>query len=221
MEAQRRVQEHGATEFWWSSEDTGPNSTLPAFELCLMSPKLPGQDTSHFNKLSWQVQVNWKVYHVECDRRFAKDIQCLMHYAKELDLVTKYWGRHAHVSKVVDKSSLPSKNKRLIQVAQRHTNTNYHFSMIFEDISGIADLDEYAAVKDEETGRKIVTITLHTVLLKYLRLSDGHQLIAEIHQLKEPMAPVQAIVPNTPEAEHMIVMMNKNFPSYVGNVLRD
>jgi hypothetical protein len=35
------------------------------------------------------------------------------------------------------------------------------------------------------------------------------------------MAPVQAVIPNTPEAEKMIVMMNKNFPSYVGNVLND
>jgi hypothetical protein len=33
MEAQSQVQEQDATEFWWSSEDTGPKSTLPAFEL--------------------------------------------------------------------------------------------------------------------------------------------------------------------------------------------
>ncbi len=41
-EAQSRVQEQDATEFWWSSEDTGPKSTLPAFELRLINPKLPG-----------------------------------------------------------------------------------------------------------------------------------------------------------------------------------
>ncbi len=70
MEAQGRVQEHDATEFWWSSKDTGPKSTLPAFELRLVNPKLLGQDTSHFNKLSWRVQVNWKVYHVECGLPF-------------------------------------------------------------------------------------------------------------------------------------------------------
>jgi hypothetical protein len=129
-----------------------------------MNPKLPGQVTSHFNKFSWWIQANQKVYHVECDRGFAKDIQHLMQYAKELDLVTKYWGCHAHVSKVGDKSSLPSKIKCLIQVAQRHTN--YQCSMILEDIAGIVDLNGSAAVKDEETGCKIMTITLCTVLLK-------------------------------------------------------
>jgi hypothetical protein len=35
------------------------------------------------------------------------------------------------------------------------------------------------------------------------------------------MAPVKAVAPNTPKAERMIVMMNKNFPSYIGNVLKD
>jgi hypothetical protein len=45
-------------------------------------------------------------------------------------------------------------------------------------------------------------------------------MIAEIHQAKEPMVPVQAVVLNTPEAECMIAMMNKNFPAYIGNVLR-
>jgi len=35
------------------------------------------------------------------------------------------------------------------------------------------------------------------------------------------MGPVQAVIPNTPEAERMILMMNKNVPSYIGNVLKD
>jgi hypothetical protein len=93
--------------------------------------------------------------------------------------------------------------------------------MILEDVFGIVDLDGSAAAKDEETGREIGSYSLCTILLKYLRLSNGHQLIAEIHQAKEPMAPVQAVIPSTPEAEQMIAMMNKNFLSYVGNLLKD
>jgi hypothetical protein len=73
-----------------------------------------------------------------------------MHYAKEMGLVAKFWGRHAHVSEVVEKSSSPSKIRRLVQVTQRHTN--YQCLIILEDVSGIVDLDGSAAVKDEETG---------------------------------------------------------------------
>jgi hypothetical protein len=72
--AQSQIQEQDPTEFWWGLEDTAPNSSLPPLELRLENPKLPGQDTSHFNKLSWRVQANRKVYHVECNSRFAKDI---------------------------------------------------------------------------------------------------------------------------------------------------
>jgi hypothetical protein len=35
------------------------------------------------------------------------------------------------------------------------------------------------------------------------------------------MGLVQAVIPNTPKAERMILMMNKNVPVYVGNVLKD
>jgi hypothetical protein len=46
-------------------------------------------------------------------------------------------------------------------------------------------------------------------------------LIIEIHEANGVIGPVQAVIPNTPEAEQVIVMMNKNSPAYVGNILRD
>ncbi len=217
--AQSQIQEQDPTEFRRGLEDTAPKSSLPPLELRLQNPKLPGQDTPHFSKLSWWVQANRKVYHVECDSRFAKDIQQLVHCAKEMGLVAKFWGRHAHVSEVVDKLSSLSKIRLSVHVVQHHTS--YQCLMILEDIFSIVDLDGSAAVKDEETGREIGSYFLCTILLKYLQLSDGHQLIMEIHQAKEPMTPVQAVIPNTLEAEQMIATMKKNFSSYVGNVLKD
>jgi hypothetical protein len=43
----------------------------------------------------------------------------------------------------------------------------------------------------------------------------------EVHQANGVMGPVQAVIPNTPEVERMIVMMNKNFPAYIGDALWD
>jgi hypothetical protein len=102
--------------------DLPNNSTLPALEIRLQNPKLPGQDTSNFSKMSWQAQSNWKAFHLECNQRYAADIKKLTQMAKENDLVTKMWGKHAHISEVVDKESTPSEIKRLIKVAQSHTN---------------------------------------------------------------------------------------------------
>jgi hypothetical protein len=122
QEAQTLAQEIEPTDFIWAGEDLLSNSTFPAMELCLQNPKLPGQDMTHFNKLSWQTQANQKAFHVECDCRFAANIKKLTQPAKETDLVTKMWGKHTHISEVVDKDSTPSEIKRLIKVAQTHTN---------------------------------------------------------------------------------------------------
>ena len=219
QEAQETAQELDPTEFFWPMADLPNNSTLPALEIRLQNPKLPGQDTSHFSKMSWRVQSNRKAFHLECDRRYAAEIKKLTQMAKENNLVEKMWGKHAHISEVVDKDSTPSEIKRLIKVAQSHAS--YQCSMILEDIIGITNLDATAGIYDEETGTFLGTLSLRQALLRYLRLSDGHQLIAEVHQSDEVMGPVQAVIPNTPEAERMILMMNKNVPAYIGNVLKD
>ncbi len=75
--AQDLAQEMDATEFLWYTMDLPVNSTLPALELCPVNPKLPGQDTSHINKLSWRAQVNRKVFHMECDCRYATESSIL------------------------------------------------------------------------------------------------------------------------------------------------
>jgi hypothetical protein len=110
------------TDFFLPMEDLPSNSTLPALELRLQNPKLSGQDMSHFSNMSWRAQANWKAFHLECNCQFASNIKKLTQLAKESNLVTKMWGKHTHISKVVDKDSTPSEIKRLIKVAQSHTN---------------------------------------------------------------------------------------------------
>ena len=217
-QAQDLAQEADMTDFLWDPADLPRHSLIPALELRLQNPKTPGHDTSSYNKLSWRAQANRKVYHVECDRRHAQDIKRLTQLAKDNNLVTNMWGKHAHVSEVVDTDSTPSEIKRLARVAQVHCN--YQCSMVLEDVSGITDLDGEATL----TGPDVATplrLSLRKLLLTNIRLSDGHQLLAEIHQADGVMGRVQAVIPNTPEAEQMILMMNRNFPAYVYHVLAD
>ena len=201
------------SKFLWPGVDLPPKSVIPAIELRLMVPKLPGQDTSHYNKLSWRAQANRKAFHVECNRHAAGELKCLFQLAKDANFVCEMWGKHAHISEVVDTNSTPSEIKRLLSVSQKHMN--YQCSMLLEDIVGITDLKGQAEVFEE------LTLSLRQILLNYVRLSDGHQLVAEVHQSYEVMGRVQAVILNTPEAEQMILMMNKTFPAYLGNVLQD
>jgi hypothetical protein len=75
--AMKEAQEHDSTDFLFDFNDLSANSSLPAIELRLQNPKLPVQDTSYFNKLSWKAQVNRKAYHVECDSHYLAEIKRL------------------------------------------------------------------------------------------------------------------------------------------------
>ncbi len=143
-----------------------------------MNPKTPGQDTSKYNKLSWRVQANRKVLHVECDKRFSADIKCLAQIAKDYKLVSEMWGKHTHISEVVDKDSTPSEIKRLARVAQVHCN--YQCAMVLEDVIGVTNLNGHAELYQEGMNTPL-SFTLRKLLLQYLCLSDGGQLLAEIH----------------------------------------
>jgi hypothetical protein len=188
-------------------------------EIRLQNPKLPGLDTSNYSKLSWRVQASRKVYHVKWDQRFAVDIKRLAQIAKEANFVTKMWGKHAHVSEVVDKSSTPSKIKRLIKVSQQHIN--YQCSMLLENVQGIINLYVLVEIHQEGTNNCLGRTSLCQAMLMFIRLSDGHQLVTEVHQASTLVGLVHIVNPNTPEAERMAIMMNKNLPAYIGHVLRD
>ena len=51
-------------------------------------------------------------------------------------------------------------------------------------------------------------------------MDDGHSLIAEAHQ-RGHMGSVDIVIPNTPEAETMVAMMNKQLPAYLTFYLND
>jgi hypothetical protein len=92
--------------------------------------------------------------------------------------------------------------------------------MSLKDVVGITNLNGEAILNKAGLSTPL-RFTLRKLLLQYIRLSDGCQLLPEIHQSCNVMGRVQAIIPNTPEAKQMILMMNNNFPAYVGHVLRD
>jgi uncharacterized membrane protein YgcG len=57
-------------------------------------------------------------------------------------------------------------------------------------------------------------ISLRRVLYKYMKMSDGHNLLLEVHQAA-PMGPVDVAIPNAEEAERMMLMMHKNSAAYL------
>jgi hypothetical protein len=61
MDAQKLAKNMQLDDFNFDANYLPENSTIPAIEFRLQVPMLPGQDTSHFNKLEYQVSNNCRV----------------------------------------------------------------------------------------------------------------------------------------------------------------
>ena len=121
------------------------------------------------------------------------------------------WGKQVHGIKVVGKDNSAVEIKRLINVSQKHTN--FHSSMTAEELVGIIDFDATENVYSVlDPTKAVATMILRHVLYKYVKMYDGHSLIAEAHQ-RGHMGSVDIVIPNTPEAETMVAMMNKQLPA--------
>jgi hypothetical protein len=55
-------------------------------------------------------------------------------------------------------------------------------------------------------------------MLKYLKMSDGHSLLAEVHQAG-PQLETTVILPHTPEAKQLVATMNKNTAAFLWHML--
>jgi hypothetical protein len=97
-------------------------------------------------------------------------------------------------------------------------HVNYHSSMTTHGLTGIWNLDEDAPLYDSETRDIEGFLTLRVVLYKKMKMSDGHQLIAELHQLM-PMSHVEVVHPNCEEGEMILLNMEKNVVAYLQHYL--
>jgi hypothetical protein len=197
-----------------SLDSDGATLTLPPMSLRKQIPRIPGQATEKFNHLSYQAQMARRTWHIEVETKHAVTLIELVRKAKTTNSIYEVWGRQVHFSEVADHNTPTGELKRYVKFAQRHVN--FHCSMTCEDLRGIVYLDAIAPVYCEITNKLQGTLSLRQVLLKYLKMSDGTSLVAEIHQ-RGSMGIVEIVVPNTAEAEAMVMMMNRQFPAFCHN----
>ncbi len=197
-----------------SLEPDGTTLTLPPISLRKQTPRIPGQATEKFNHLSYQVQMARRTWHIEVETIHAQTLIELVRKVKATNTIYEVWGRQVHFSEVADQNTPTGELKRYVKFSQRHVN--FHCSTTSEDLRGIVHLDATAPVHCEITNKFQGTLSLRQVLLKYLKMSNGTSLVAEIHQ-RGLMGIVEIVVPNTAEAEAMVMMMNRHFPAFCYN----
>ncbi len=190
--------------------------SLPPMNLCVQVALLRGAPVNAFAKLSHQAQQARRIWHLEVDSRHAPKMKTLVQVAKDYGCVEEFWGCHAHLSKVTNANSLTREAKHQVDVAQSHTN--YQMSMTSEELEGIISLDEHISIYHPSTAEIVGSLSLRMVLLNYLKMQDGHPIIAEAHQ-EGLCKPVYVVIPQAEEAEQMIGMMHKNLPAFLFHLL--
>ena len=192
--------------------------SLPPMNLRVQVALLKGAPVNAFSKLSHQAQQARRSWHLEVDSQYAKKMKGLVEVAKVYGCVKEFWGCHAHLSEVTDANSSSREAKRQVDVAQSHTN--YQLSMTSEELEGIIALDQQVNIIHPSTFEIIGSLTLRMVLLNYLKMQDGHPIIAEVHQ-EDFCKPTYVIIPQAEEAERMIGMMHKNLAAFLFHFLTE
>jgi hypothetical protein len=130
--------------------------------------------------------------------------------------VEEFWACHAHLSEVTNAKSTACKAKWQVGRAQAHTN--YQMSMAAEELIGVTKLDNPVSIVNPVTKEIVASLSLCTILFSYLKMQDGHPMIAKVHQ-EDLCYPTHIIILQAEEAERMIGMMNKNLPAFLHHML--
>jgi hypothetical protein len=80
----------------------------------------------------------------------------LVQMAKEYRCFEHYWGVHAHISEVMDITSMASEAKHQVETAQKHVN--YEVSMTADKLSGVIDLDYLTAIVHPLSGKVVACL---------------------------------------------------------------
>jgi len=191
-------------------------ASLPDINIRRGVQKLPGQPGSNFRDFSRDMQEARRAHLIECDIKEIPFLRVLISYMKEMKLSVRIWGGHTHITEMVDWDSPKGDVSRFVRMSQ--DQTNYNMSLISIQVRGITDLEASAEVTCPESGNVIGRLSLHQTLLKYLKLTDGNPMCAELHQ-RGPQGLGDMVIPNTSLAECGFEMFNKQPAGYLYHVL--
>jgi hypothetical protein len=191
-------------------------SAVPPFAMRKSLPKLPNMDPADYAGLSPRQNAARKAWHLELENLHLLEMKSLVEKAKDFLLFEDYWGGHLMFSEVVDYGSDPTDIERLLKVVKTHTC--YQVSMRCVALRDIVDLDTTVPYKDNEKDGRL---SMRNVLLKHFRTRDNSSpLFAEIHQ-RQTNSCVEAVVPNTQEAEAILAEMDRQMPAFIKFYLLD
>jgi hypothetical protein len=144
-----------------------------------------------------------KAFHLEVAKSDLPFFTFLATHAHRMGLDAKYFGKFAKLTATLGKDAPLSDCARLRRCIQGHLN--FHLSSTSIAINGIEDLDASEIVRNPTTGVRITRVSLRDMLYKIV-LSNKSPLFLQLSQ--RPSGEVDAVIPNTAEAENLAERIN-------------
>jgi hypothetical protein len=194
--------------------------TIPPLSTRVNVPQIKGQDTTIYKGWNNKQQWNRKVIHLEVDKEHVEMISYLCEAASTQGLWTKRWGKKAKCAVLADSDEAKLNLKSLMSFAKKHVN--YEASMTYSGLVGVMALDTEVAIKSVTDPDKVVgTLTFREMLYTLIKLKGNPPipLFCEVHQFS-PVSAIDAVIPNCPEAETMLEMMNKHIAAFLFHYLQ-
>jgi hypothetical protein len=179
------------------------NKDIPEFSLRVNVPRMPfdGKKTDNkaFDHYSNQGK---KAFHFEVAKEDVAYFKYLSGHAHRLRLDNKFFGKFAKFTATLSNNAPMSDCVSLWRCIQGHLN--YHLSSTLITIYGIDSLDASEVLRNAADRTVITKITLRDLLYR-IRLKSKAPLFLQLSQ--HTTGEVDAVIPNTPEAETMAEKM--------------
>ena len=177
---------------------------IPKFSLRLNVPRLPEKKSAKDNKTFDHIREQGKkAFHLEVAKSDLAFFTFLATHAHRMGLDAKYFGKFAKLTATLGKDAPISDCARLRRCIQGHLN--FHLSSMSTTINGIDDLDASETVRNPKNGMVIAKLSLRDMLYKIV-LSNKSPLFLQLSQRSS--GEVDAVIPNTPEAESLAERIN-------------
>ncbi len=180
------------------------NWDIPVFSLRLNVPCLPekksAQDNRAYDHIREQEKKAFHLVVAKSDIPFFTFLAC---HAYRMKLDIKYFGKFAKLTATLGNNAPLSNCNRLRQCIQGHLN--FHLSSISITINGIDNLDASETLRNTANGLKITRLSLQDMLYR-IQLANKSPLFLQL--IQRSSAEVDAVIPNTPEAELMAKQIN-------------
>jgi hypothetical protein len=137
-------------------------------------------------------------------------------HAHRLKLENKYLGKFAKFMRTLENNAPLSDCTQLRRCMQGHLN--FHLSSTSITINGINNLDASEILRNTSSGKKITKVSLRDMLY-HLTLESGSPLFLQLSQ--RPSGKVDAVIPNTPEAEMKAERINHQVTAWCINYWKD